>query len=108
LMRRINAGKIDHMEVPHFMDGEGYSLEPSHIEKGRKWLINQWKTPTGAERQNNPFGFREENILQNLETIKLKSVYSPRGNYYYPYYSVETHDRYFAYYVEGGKINILE
>lgn len=107
LMRRINSKKINPQDIPHFQDGEGYKLTDSQIAKGKAWLIDQWKSPTGRERVNNPFGYREEQILEKLREIRLKDVYSERGNFYIPLYEVLGDDTSMEYYVLGGKISIV-
>ncbi len=89
---------------------EGITLSDVQREKGRDWLLNLWKTPTGAERKNNPFGYREQRALENFDTIQLKGYYDA-GNYhrsyYIPLYDVYAKDGYgFEYYFNGGKISI--
>lgn len=105
LMKRINDGRIkpgdDGLSFP-------YKLTDSQVEKGRKWLMNLWKSPRGVERKNNPYGYREQEILDNFKTIEFVDVYSERGNYYYPYYRVySTKGNYMEYYVSGGEVHIL-
>lgn len=104
LLRRVNDGSLKVSRIPNITgDVEGYKLTDSQVKKGRQWLMNQWKTPTGKERQNNPFGGREEYILENLKTIKLIDLISPRGRVYYPVYRVISKDgNHFEYYVAGG------
>lgn len=88
----------------------GVQLEQSHIEQGKQWLLNQWKTPNGKERKNNPFGYREQDALDNLRTIELAGYYDcgRSRSYYIPMYDVLTKDGYgFQYYVEGGEIQII-
>jgi hypothetical protein len=114
MMRRINSGKLatlhenrqlSHVQVK-FPD-EGFKLTKSQQEKGYKWLMNLWKTPRGIERKNNPFGWREQDVLDNFEEIRLIDVYSDRGYYYVPYYRVESKDSSFEYCIYGGQIHIL-
>jgi len=111
LMRRINSGKIKPKDlfeaIPLLDSGEGLGLTKEQQEKGRKWLVNQWKTPSGVERKNNPFGYREQDVLENFKEIRLRDFYSERGNYYYPYYEVIGGDSSFEYYVSGGQVHIL-
>lgn len=61
--------------------------------KGYKWLMNLYKTPTGKERKNNPFGYREMNILDNYKGERFQFVgFYNNGNrwrdYYIPIYSL--------------------
>ena len=111
ILRRLNEGKLKPSDVPFPDDGEGIPLTPEQVEKGRAWLVDQWKTPTGTERKNNPFGYREQAILEKFDTIVLKDFYdaSRYGGkpYYLPYYEVLGDNTSFEYYVGGGKINIL-
>jgi len=107
---RINSGKITPSQIfeanSFLYSGEGVSLEPSQVRKGYDWLMGQWKTPGGKERENSPFGGREEGVLEKFSTIKLNDFYSERGNWYVPVYRVEGDDRSFEYYVMGGKVTI--
>jgi len=111
LMRRINAGKIkpsDLSKIKRIYDGEGIPLTPEQSEKGRRYLYNLWKTPRGKERKNNPFGYREEDIIDNLREIRLRDVYSERGNFYVPLYeAISKQGNSMEYYVSGGKISIV-
>jgi len=108
LMKRINDGRIKPSELPHFTDGEGYGLSDAQVKKGLDWLRNLWKSPRGVERKNNPFGAREQAILDDKgASIRLRDVYSERGNYYYPYYEVTGDNTSFGYYVSGGEVHIL-
>lgn len=90
---------------------EGIKLSDEQVTKGYQWLNNLWLTPRGIERKNNPFGYREQNALENFETITLKGYYDA-GNYhrsyFIPLYDVyTTNDGYgFEYYVNGGQIHI--
>lgn len=108
LQRRVNDKKIPISKIPRVEDGEGYDLSQDQNEKGRKWLMNKWKSPTGKERANNPFGAREEDILKNFKEIRLKDFYSERGNWYSPYYEVVSKDgSTFEYAVVGGEPQIM-
>jgi hypothetical protein len=53
----------------------GFSLTPEQTAKGLAWLMNEWKTPTGKERVNNPFGYRETAILEDFKEFKLIGFY---------------------------------
>ena len=104
--RRINAGQMKPRDF--FNDNyEPKRLTKEQERKALKWLMNLWKTPVGRERKNNPFGYREENVLKNFKRMYIKDWYSPRGNYYYPYYLVDGGNSSFEYVVYGGKIHIL-
>lgn len=110
---RMNSNKVK-MSDYTFRDG-GYDLTPSQVEKGRKYLLDLWKTPSGQERKNNPFGYREQRALETFETIRLIDWY-PAENYYMvqagihnyqPYYEVVGKEQDFQYTVVGGEVQIL-
>jgi len=107
LKRRINSGKLTVEEALKVKPEEGWNLTPEQTEKARKWLKNQWKTPLGVERANNPFGYREEAAINTFKSVSLVDFYSPRGNYYYPVYNAYGTDGNFDYTVIGGDIMIL-
>lgn len=96
-----------------FMDAdfEGLDLSAEQIEKGRAWLLDQWLTPTGNERKNNPYGYREQEAIEKLERITLKGYYDI-GTYghtfYVPLYDVYATDGYgFEYAVKNGQPYII-
>lgn len=86
------------------------TLSKAQNEKGLAWLMDQWKTPRGVERKNNPFGYREQAILENFSHFELRSVYdgSRYGSpaYYLPLYECVGNNTSFEYYVHGGQIHI--
>lgn len=87
-------------------DFNGLDLSTDQVEKGKAWLLNQWKTPKGAERKNNPYGYREQDAIENLVTITLKGYYDI-GTYghkfYVPLYDVYSKDGYgFEYSIKNG------
>lgn len=107
ICRRLNAGeKIDLSEI---WDHPA-NLTPEQNKKGIQFLKNLWKTPTGAERKNNPFGYREEKILDNFTGFELAGVYDA-GNYhssfYVPLYNCCGDNNAFQYYYSNGKVNIV-
>lgn len=87
-------------------------LAPEQVAQGVKWLQNLWKTPTGKERKNNPFGYREQDVLSGGElTITLRyyydvSRYGQRAHYI-PLYEVTSSGGTFEYYVWAGQIHIV-
>lgn len=111
LLRRLNEGRIR----PTQMREGGYALTPDLVEKGRKWLMNLWVTPTGAERKSNPFGYREEAVMRSFKTIRLEEVHDlslsrsrlPMYREYVPVYAAIGDTGSFTYYVSGGKISIV-
>ncbi len=91
---------------------EGLELSEEQQEQGLKWLLNLWKTPTGKERINNPFGLREQQVLENFKSVYLHSYYDAslynQRAYYIPLYRVMASDGYgFEYHTAQGKLNIV-
>jgi len=113
--RRLNDGKIKKQDEI-FGDAEGNytnkKLSDDQQRKGKDWLMNQWKSPTGVERKNNPYGYREQEILTNFDRIELKeyhdiSRYGQRP-YYVPLYQAYGKDGdSMEYYVDSKGINIV-
>ena len=60
LKRRANTGDKD---AANFWPCVDCTQEQS--AKGFAWLKNLYKTPAGKERKNNPFGYREMDIIDN-------------------------------------------
>lgn len=59
--------------------------------KGLAWLLNLWKTPKGAERKNNPFGYCETRVLEDFSHFELAGFYDAGRNgwpNYLPLYNV--------------------
>lgn len=111
LLKRANNGTLTDEERKLFMAKSPYALSAEQVEKGRAWLMDQWKTPRGIERKNNPFGYREEDALSKFSTIELIDLYDAGNiNYHYfmPVYRVrDVEDGGFDYYVKAGKIEII-
>lgn len=107
MLKRKNAGeKFDDSVI---WDNE-IELSKDQSEKGLKWLKNLWKSPTGKERSNNPFGYREEKIIENFSGFYLRGFYDAGNAYrsfYVPLYMVAGDDTTMEYYVSGGKIHIV-
>lgn len=82
------------------IDNEGITLTPEQTEKGIKWLRDQWKTPRGIERKHNPFGYREEEILDNFSHFTFEGFYDD-ANYYM---SRDGHHNYLPIYGVHGKL----
>lgn len=106
LMRRKNAGKD--VDFSKFWDGEVRLTDP---EQGISYLLDQWKTPNGKERKNNPFGYREQHVLENFSHFEFKGGYD-MGNrhfdYHVPLWVVVAKDgSSFEYYMKGGEVNIV-
>lgn len=107
LLMRKNAG--EKFDDSIFWDGE-IELTQDQVAKGKKYLLNLYKSPTGKERSNNPFGYREQVILEQMTGITLRGFHDA-GNFfrsfYVPLYKVDSPNNSMEYYVSGGKINII-
>jgi hypothetical protein len=111
LKRRANENKEDWKLIRDFnWTDEEILITGAYEQKGYKWLLNQYKTPTGKERQNNPFGYREQLALETMENMYFLGFYDA-GNlwrtFYVPIYQVCGENQCFDYYVSGGKIEII-
>lgn len=87
-------------------DAKELELSADQIQKGFEFLMNAWKTPKGIERKNNPFGYREQKILENFRDITLPSLYDNskygQSPYYLPLYYCNSKDgNGFEYYYDG-------
>lgn len=97
MKRRLNDGKIkssDLRKLKPISSGDGFKLTKQQNEKARKFLINLGKTPRGTERKDNPFGFREETLLEeNFREIRLidfRNISRVRGfNNFVPLWEVQ-------------------
>lgn len=110
LNRRLNAEGRDTLDYNLRKNNYDLALTDEQERKALAWLNNQWKTSTGKERKNNPFGYREEQILDNATDVTFVEFYNA-GNayidYFLPMYRVYSNDGSFEYYVQGGKISIV-
>jgi len=109
---RMNNGKVDEetQEAIDYIWDNSPQLTPDQNKKGIDYLRNLWKSPTGKERTNNPFGYREQDTLETFEYFELRGFYDA-GNYhhkfYVPLYTCVGKDSNFEYYISGGSINIV-
>lgn len=106
-----NAKDKTLLEIPE----GGLAITPEQTKKGLDWLMDQWKTPRGIERKNNPFGYREQEVLENFSHFLLTDWYDAMSSYgvqqgyhsYLPVYTVVAKDgSTFEYHMAGGEINI--
>lgn len=99
--------QLERIMYDHIDDKGGYMLTPEQTEKGIKWLLNEWKTPRGVERKNNPFGYREEEVLEHFAHFMFEGFYDA-GTYsqyhnYIPLWGVYSKKYgYFQYYMQAG------
>lgn len=106
LKRRANNGDID---AANFYPGSEKVIEVTdeQSEKGFKWLYNLYKTPAGKERKNNPFGYREMDILDNYngERFTFVGFYDDLNRFrscYIPIYELNGMEYYY-----NGEIHIV-
>lgn len=96
--------------IDEALDCSELALCDEQVQKGYDWLMDQWKSPRGAERKNNPFGYREQDVLDNFSTITFNGYYDA-GNYHHsfhvPLYLVSGNETTLEYYVLGGQIHII-
>jgi hypothetical protein len=108
LCRRLNKGEV--MDVSEIWDNPA-ELTAEQNAEAINFLRNEWKTPKGKERLNSPFGYREEEIIDNFRTFELAGFYdaSKYGGrtFYIPLYNcVSNEGRSFQYYYDG-KVQIV-
>lgn len=123
--RRLNNSKElgDELEIIlRYAEEDGVRISEEQTQKGYAYLMDQYKSPRGIERKNNPFGIREMNMLDTgLFDKPLPSEENGRfyykGHYdlsnmyhkfYVPLYQfVDKEGFSFEYYVSGGRVNIV-
>lgn len=114
--RRLNGGKLTSDDYLKVIPEGGWKITPDQSKKGLEWLMDQWKTPMGVERKNNPFGYREEAVLENFKEFRLTDFYDNVNVYqvrlgihnYLPVYTVIARDKSsFQYYVDYKGIHII-
>lgn len=107
LKNRLSHEKFTYQDIP-FPD-DGYKITPEQTRKGLDWLNNLRKTPNNEERKNNPFGGREERILDDFKEFRLVSFYNISNAYggfkfYIPEYAVISHSNgSFEYHINLSK-----
>jgi len=110
LSRRLNAEGRDTLDYNLRKNRYDLALTDEQERKALAWLNNQWKTSTGKERKNNPFGYREEQILDRATDVTFVQFYNAGNRYidnFIPVYRVYSNDGSFEYYVQGGEISIV-
>lgn len=94
-------------DIMYNNDHEECTLTDEQNKKSYGFLMSLRFTPTGKERQNNPYGYREENILDNFSHFTFCGFYSERGNYYIRMYNCYSKDGNCFQYYYNGKMNII-
>ena len=124
----INSGKIKESELvslnsfynkskdnKFFIDEIFYSdqingellLTNEQDKKGFDFLQGLRFTPTGKDRLNNPYGYREERVLDNFSHFTFCGFYTERGNYYIRMYKCYSKNGESFQYYYNGKLNII-
>ena len=114
IKRRLNSGKDDSEldDLLEYINDNSPKLSNEQNKKGYEFLMNLWKSPTGKERKNSPFGYREESVLENFEYFELAGFLSFYGLGSIPIYNVigkssnTSFSGSFQYYYDG-KVNII-
>lgn len=109
---RMNNDKVDEdtQEIIDYIWDNSPQLTPDQNKKGIDYLRNLWKSPTGKERANNPFGYREQEALETFEYFELRGFYDAGNRYhkfYVPLYICVGAETSFEYYISGGQVNIV-
>jgi len=95
---------------------EEYLITETQTKKGLEWLLNKWKTPRDIERKNNPFGYREADILGNFSHFTFTGLVNLANSYqaeygiafHVPCYRVyDKEGNSFEYHIEGGGVRII-
>ena len=89
---RKNTNLTDEEKITLFYIFEEYapySITPAQTTKGFDWLFNLRFTARGKERKNNPFGYREESILDDFDRFELSGLYDVKS---YPI-TLSVHDK---------------
>lgn len=107
LKNRANRG-----EIIDFYDMQYIHITQEQAEKGIKFLLNLYKTPTGRARKNNPFSDKQAKVLETFVEFAFVGFYPKRygsASYNCPIYLVCGADGDFEYYYDilGRTINIL-
>jgi hypothetical protein len=113
IMRRLNSGKDDKetKDIVDYIWDNKPSLTSEQNKKGFDFLYDLWKSPSGKERKNNPFGYREQEVLENFEGFDLSGFYNAsrygQRPYYIPQYIANGKDGSFEYYYSNGEVSII-
>jgi len=106
----LNKNKENRQLIFDAMSETELLISDAQNQKGYEFLMDQRFTPTGKERLNNPFGYREQAILDNFSHFTVKDWYNA-GNayndYYLPLYECVSKDGNSFEYYYNGKVNIV-
>lgn len=112
--------ELQRIMYDHIDEHGGYELTAEQTKKGIDWLRDQWKTQRGIERKNNPFGYREEDVLEHFSRFLFEGFYDDTRAWdsdyhnYLPIWGVfGGNGSYFQYYMgrgtgyNGGLVQII-
>ncbi len=114
-LRRESLSKEEKQNLESRIANNNLLISTGQTKKGYDFLVNLWKTPTGKERKNNPYGYREEDVLENFESFTFDGFYDD-SNYYqqemgirdlYPLYTVIGKEMCFQYYYNHKGLQII-
>ena len=111
LCRRANAPETKSETLDALNKFESWKITPEQTQKDLDWLNDQRRTPRGVERKNNPFGTREDGVLNEFAYFTFDGLIDAGNqyhNWYAPLYSVHGRDGVsFQYVIKGGGIEII-
>ena len=114
LKRRYNANSDDESVkevLDYYNEVDFPKLDADQTKKGYDFLMNLWKSPTGKVRANNPFGSREQRILDDFSHFEFGGFYDDGNSYrsnFIPIYIVHSKDgAAFEYIFRGGSLKII-
>jgi hypothetical protein len=114
LKRRYNANSDDESVkevLDYYNEVDFPKLDADQTKKGYDFLMNLWKSPTGKVRTNNPFGSREQRILDDFSHFEFGGFYDDGNSYrsnFIPIYIVHSKDgAAFEYIFRGGSLKII-
>jgi len=107
---KLSQGATETLEALYDFEVE---VEQEQATKGFAWLWNQYQTPNGKERKNNPFGYREIEVLEEAKISGAKLTFDGfycvgrYNDFYVPIYTLFNDKGSFQYVVYGGEIHII-
>ena len=110
ICRRANAEDTRRDTLNALDKFENWKMTAEQAQKGLNWLLNQWRTPRGVERKNNPFGYREQEVLDHFSYFTFDGRCDAGNTYhswYAPIYTVHSKDLSFQYIIKGGIIELI-
>lgn len=98
-------------QIKYLLNDQTMALSELQNKQGFEWLMALWKTPKGKEKDKNPFGYREQDVLDTFRDIELVGYYDAGSygrSYYVPLYDCNAVDGGgFQYYVWHGVVHII-